>query len=87
MVEVLAPVYNKTDLDNTYGAILYFSPKAQKALGRNQPNWASSKKLSEVKVDGLEATDDFKFYKYKSKPKSKSMQKQKTSKNKRINKR
>lgn len=87
MVEVLEPVYNKKDPDNTYGAILYFSPKAQKALGRNQPNWASSKKLTEVKVDELEATDDFKFYKYKSKPKSKSKQKQKTSKNKRINKR
>lgn len=72
MVEILEPVYNKKDFDNTCGAILYFSPKAQKALGRNQPNWANSKKLTEVKVDGLEATDDFKFYKYKSKAKPKS---------------
>ncbi|MEA5115855.1 MAG: cell wall hydrolase [Geobacteraceae bacterium] len=33
MVEVLEPVYKRQDPDNTYGAILYFSPKAQKALG------------------------------------------------------
>ena len=87
MSEVLEPVYNKKDPDNTYGAILYFSPKAQKALGRNKPNWASSKKLTEVKVDGLEETDDFKFYKYKPKSKPKSNKKNKFSKNKRVNKR
>lgn len=87
MAEVLEPVYKKKDPDNTYGAILYFSPKAQKALGRNKPNWASSKKLTEVKVDGLEGTDDFKFYKYKPKPKTKSNKKNKSSKNKRVNKR
>jgi hypothetical protein len=87
MAEVLEPVYNKKDPDNTYGATLYFSPKAQKALGRNKPDWAISKKLKEVKVDGLEATDDFKFYKYNQKPKSKSKQTKKSSKYKRINKR
>lgn len=72
MKEILKPVYNKTDPDNTSGAILYFSPKAQKALGREKPVWASSSKLMEVKVDGLEAKDDFKFYKYKPKPKTRT---------------
>jgi spore germination cell wall hydrolase CwlJ-like protein len=82
MIEVLKPVYNKTDPDNTSGAILYFSPKAQKALGRDKPFWAASSKLIEAKVDGLEATDDFKFYKYKpkTKPKIKAAKSAKTKK-------
>lgn len=86
MVEVLKPVYNNTDPDNTYGSILYFSPKAQKALKRTRPYWADSNKLIEVKVDGLEGTDDFKFYKYKSKPKNRSKIKRKTPKNPRVKK-
>jgi len=86
MIEVLDPVYNKKDPDNTNGAILYFSPKAQESLRRNKPNWASSNKLTEVKVEGLEATDDFKFYKYKPNLKPKNNNKQKSYKNNRVNK-
>jgi hypothetical protein len=86
MIEVLKPVYDKTDPDNTSGSVLYFSPKAQKALGRNQPVWASSNKLIEIKVDGLEVTDDFRFYKYKSKPKSSSKKSQKRPKKARTDK-
>lgn len=82
MIDVLKPVYNKTDSDSTSGAVLYFSPKAQKSLGREKPIWATSSKLIEVKVDGLEAKDDFKFYKYKQKlkPKTKTAKSAKTKK-------
>lgn len=65
MVSVLRTVYDGTDSDNTYGAVLYFSPKAQKALERKEPTWAKNNKLIEVKVDGLEVSDDFRFFKYK----------------------
>jgi hypothetical protein len=68
MIEVLRPVYDGDDTDITSGAVLYYSPKTQKALGRKKPNWNYAL-LDEVKIEGLEATDDFKFYKYKNKPK------------------
>ena len=49
--------------DNTNGAVLYYSPSAQKALYGYQPNW-NFELLTEVSIKGCE-NDDFKFYKYK----------------------
>lgn len=71
MREVLTPVYNRTDQDNTSNAVLYYSPKAQKALHKKFPDkyksetpcWVNDK-TEEVKVSGCE-NDDFAFYRYR----------------------
>ncbi|MBE6912597.1 MAG: RHS repeat-associated core domain-containing protein [Ruminococcaceae bacterium] len=49
--------------DNTNGAVLYYSPKAQEKLYGRRPSWDFSQ-LIEVEVAGGE-NDDLKFYKYK----------------------
>lgn len=70
IVKVLRPVYEGKDEDNTGGAVLYYSPKAQKSLHKKYPSMYKElppwnfKVLEEVKVNGTEA-DDFKFYKYR----------------------
>ncbi|BAK76212.1 peptidase M23 [Pseudogulbenkiania sp. NH8B] len=50
--------------DNTNGAVLYYSPKAQEKLYGKPPSW-NFDLLEEVKVAGTES-DDFKFYKYRA---------------------
>ena len=71
MVNALEPVYLRQEKDITFGAILYYSPKAQAALYKTKPNlyketpaWNFSL-LDKVTIPGLLATDDFNFYKYK----------------------
>lgn len=71
LISVLTPIYLNKGTDITGGAVLYYSPKAQAALHKinpntwkEKPNWNFSM-LSEVKIPGLIASDDFKFYKYK----------------------
>ena len=68
---IVTAVYNGEREDNTDGAVLYYSPKAQAALHKKfpksypslVPSWVNNK-VEEVKVSGAEK-DDFKFYKYK----------------------
>lgn len=71
LISVLTPIYLNKGTDITGGAVLYYSPKAQAALHKinpntwkEKPNWNFSI-LTEVKIPGLIASDDFKFYKYK----------------------
>lgn len=71
LISVLTPVYLNKVTDITGGAVLYYSPNAQAALHKinpktwkEKPNWNFSI-LTEVKIPGLIASDDFKFYKYK----------------------
>lgn len=71
LISVLTPIYLNQGTDITGGAVLYYSPKAQAALHKinprtwkEKPNWNFSM-LTEVKIPGLIASDDFKFYKYK----------------------
>lgn len=71
LIDIAASVYYGIAKDNTGGAVLYYSPKAQEALHKKFPNiyrsavpsWVNSK-VEEVKVPGTE-NDDFKFYRYK----------------------
>lgn len=60
---IVQPIYNGTAADNTNGAVLYYSPKAQEALYKKPPPWNFSL-LEEVTVEGTQ-NDDFKFFKYK----------------------
>ncbi len=71
IIYALEGIYNGTDSDITYGAVLYYSPKAQVNLHKKKPNMYNEKpswnfdRIEEVTVKGLLATDDFKFYRYK----------------------
>lgn len=58
------PIFEGSEPDNTNGAVLYYSPKAQEKLYGKPPSW-NFDLLEEVKVAGAES-DDFKFYKYRS---------------------
>lgn len=59
------------EADNTDKAVLYYSPKAQASLHKTKPSMYREKprwdfnKLQEVKIKGLLASDDIKFYIYK----------------------
>lgn len=65
----IAPVYLRLTKDTTKGAVLYYSPKAQKALSaksreyRPVPNWRWNE-IIKVQPMGV-GRDDFAFYKYK----------------------
>ncbi len=50
-------VYTGKTQDNTGGAVLYYSPVSQKALGRGEPDWDYSV-LEEVQIPGM-SNDDF----------------------------
>ncbi|WP_010681102.1 RHS repeat-associated core domain-containing protein, partial [Acetivibrio cellulolyticus] len=71
LISIVLDVYNGKSEDNTNGAVLYYSPKAQAALHKKFPKsypslvppWVNDK-VQEVKVSGAEK-DDFKFYRYK----------------------
>lgn len=70
VIKVVLPIYNKQAFDTTKGAVLYYSPRAQRELHEQNPNiygespdW-NFDELEEVNVPGSEG-DDFKFYKYK----------------------
>lgn len=71
LVEVLAPVYTGEKADITNGSVLYYSPKAQGALHKTNPQiWKETPAwnfaiLQESSIPGLLSTDDFKFYRYK----------------------
>ncbi|MBI3562624.1 MAG: hypothetical protein HY080_13005 [Gammaproteobacteria bacterium] len=71
LVEVITPIYLNKVEDFTHKAVLYYSPKAQSTFHkknpqkyREKPKWEFDQ-LTEVKIPGLLASDDFKFYKYK----------------------
>ncbi len=71
MVSVIEPVYLGTDADNTDGAQLYYSPKAQTQLHKkfpknykSKPTWVNDK-VKLVNVKEILETDDFEFYAYK----------------------
>jgi hypothetical protein len=71
LISIVLDVYNGKSEDNTNGAVLYYSPKAQAALHKKFPKsypslvppWVNDK-VEEVKVSGA-GKDDFKFYRYK----------------------
>ena len=69
MMHVVAPVYLGLVKDTTHGAVLYYSPKAQKILSsrskeyKSVPNWRWDE-LKRVYPSGV-GKDDFAFYKYK----------------------
>ena len=70
MIELVIPIYRGEVDDITGGAVLYYSPNAQKALHEEhpqkypeKPTWDFSK-IEEVEIEGTE-NDDFKFYRYK----------------------
>lgn len=70
MIKVLRPVFSRLASDCSKGSVLYYSPKAQKALSksnpgmyRETPKW-NFDKLERVFPEGVE-DDDFAFYKYK----------------------
>ncbi len=71
-IEVITPIYQKKEPDNTEDSILYYSPNAQAHGHEEHPNiyrsevprWVNDK-VKEVTIDGLLPSDDFKFYKYK----------------------
>ena len=70
LIDIVIPVYRREKGDITQGAVLYYSPRAQKALHekypqkyKSVPTWDFSI-LEEIEIEGL-GNDDFKFYKYK----------------------
>lgn len=67
--KTVAPIFEYGGSDNTNGAVLYYSPKAQEKLYGKPPPW-NFDLLEEVKVVGAES-DDFKFYKYRDSAKVK----------------
>ncbi len=66
------PIYKKIESDFTGGALSYFSPKAQLSLNKKYPSkypnkvpkFATSNQFEELKIEGLQKSDDFIFYKY-----------------------
>lgn len=60
---MVEPIFEGDDSDNTNGAVLYYSPRAQEKLYGKPPAW-NFDFLEEVKVVGAE-NDDFKFYRYR----------------------
>ena len=73
MVEVITPIYQRKEMDLTGGCTLYYSPRAQAQLHKEQPkkyskpvpaDWDFSL-LEEADIHELLPTDDFKFYRYK----------------------
>ena len=70
LIAITTAIYGRKTGDITGGAVLYYSPKAQKALHERYPSlypeipkW-NFDLLQEVKVQGCK-NDDFKFYKYR----------------------
>ena len=69
MMQVIVPIYLGLSKDTTGGAVLYYSPKAQRALSAKSkeyklvPNWRWNV-LERVYPTGV-GRDDFAFYKYK----------------------
>ena len=71
-IKILDPIYNKSELDFTNSAVLYYSPAAQDKLHKENPNMYPEKpewkfqELQELTIVGVDPIkDDFKFYKYK----------------------
>lgn len=70
MIRIVIPVYRGQTEDITGGAVLYYSPEAQKKLhDKNPQRYAETPKwdfsqLQEVEIEGLE-NDDLIFYRYK----------------------
>jgi peptidoglycan hydrolase-like protein with peptidoglycan-binding domain len=71
-IKILDPIYHKSELDFSNGAVLYYSPAAQDKLHKENPNMYPEKpkwkfeELQELTIIGLDPLkDDFKFYKYK----------------------
>jgi hypothetical protein len=71
MIEAVRPIYIGKEKDITDGAVLYYSPEAQKDLHKEKPSKYKERPswnfdiIKEANIDGLRDTDDFKFYKYK----------------------
>ncbi|WP_109439728.1 M23 family metallopeptidase [Acinetobacter haemolyticus] len=72
IIDAVYPIYERVEDDFTNGVVLYFSPKAQAALHRRNPNkykslvpdFAKSSLTEEVKIKGTE-NDDMRWYRYK----------------------
>lgn len=67
LIEATLPVF-LGEAGDGHDVTLYFSPSAQRQLGRTAPDWAMSSQLEDI-TDLLLAgsRDDFKFYRYKPK--------------------
>jgi hypothetical protein len=68
LIEATLPVF-LGEAGDGHDVTLYFSPSAQRQLGRTAPEWALSSQLEDI-TDLLLAgsRDDFRFYRYKPKP-------------------
>ncbi|MBJ9702335.1 hypothetical protein [Acinetobacter calcoaceticus] len=72
IIEAISPIYQGQEEDITNGVVLYFSPKAQAALHKKNPekytslvpDFAKSPLTEEVKIKGTE-NDDMRWYRYK----------------------
>ncbi|KYQ78723.1 hypothetical protein AWW73_09075 [Acinetobacter lactucae] len=72
IIEAISPIYQGLEEDITNGVVLYFSPKAQAALHKKNPekytslvpDFAKSSLTEEVKIKGTE-NDDMRWYRYK----------------------
>ncbi|MCH2002093.1 M15 family metallopeptidase [Acinetobacter seifertii] len=72
IIDVISPIYQGLEEDITNGVVLYYSPKAQAALHKKNPekytslvpDFAKSPLTQEVKIKGTE-NDDMRWYRYK----------------------
>lgn len=72
IIEAISRIYSGEEEDITNGVVLYFSPKAQAALHKKNPerytslvpDFAKSPLTEEVKIKGTE-NDDMRWYRYK----------------------
>ncbi|NUF35820.1 hypothetical protein HUN19_17705, partial [Acinetobacter oleivorans] len=72
IIEAISAIYQGQEEDITNGVVLYFSPKAQAALHKKNPekytslvpDFAKSPLTEEVKLKGTE-NDDMRWYRYK----------------------
>lgn len=72
IIDVISPIYQGLEDDITNGVVLYYSPKAQAALHKKNPekytslvpDFARSPLTEEVKIKGTE-NDDMRWYRYK----------------------
>lgn len=65
LIEAVLPVF-LGEAGDGHDVTLYFSPSAQRKLGRTAPDWATSSQLEDITDLLLRGSrDDFKFYRYR----------------------
>jgi len=64
LIRTILPIYNRIVPDITGGATLFYSPDAQRRLGRRSPEFASSPQTVEIFMPGIN-TNDFRLFRYR----------------------